>query len=62
MWISKLKHDLDEEVMAGILGKKVRMTQIFDDNGTAFPVTIINAGPCYVTQIKTEKNHSSKSS
>jgi len=42
--------------MAGILGKKVRMTQIFDDNGTAFPVTIISAGPCYVTQIKTEEN------
>ncbi len=41
--------------MAGILGKKIRMTQIFDDNGTAFPVTIISAGPCYVTQLKTEK-------
>lgn len=41
--------------MAGILGKKIRMTQIFDDNGTAFPVTVISAGPCYVTQIKTKK-------
>lgn len=41
--------------MAGILGKKIRMTQIFDDNGTAFPVTIISAGPCYVTQLKTEE-------
>lgn len=40
--------------MAGIIGKKVRMTQIFDDNGTALPVTIISAGPCYVTQIKTQ--------
>ena len=55
MWILKLKHDLDEEVMAGIVGKKIRMTQIFDDNGTAFPVTIISAGPCYVTQIKTQE-------
>ena len=41
--------------MAGILGKKIRMTQIFDNNGTAFPVTVISAGPCYVTQIKTMK-------
>jgi large subunit ribosomal protein L3 len=41
--------------MAGILGKKIRMTQLFDDNGTAFPVTIVSAGPCYVTQVKTEK-------
>ena len=41
--------------MAGILGKKIRMTQLFDDNGTAFPVTIISAGPCYVTQLKTEE-------
>jgi large subunit ribosomal protein L3 len=41
--------------MAGIIGKKVRMTQIFDDSGTAFPVTIISVGPCYVTQIKTQK-------
>jgi len=39
--------------MKGILGKKVGMTQIFDDTGEAIPVTIIEAGPCYVTQIKT---------
>lgn len=42
--------------MGGILGKKIRMTQIFGDDGTAFPVTIISAGPCYVTQIKTQEN------
>ena len=41
--------------MAGILGKKIRMTQIFDEDGTALPVTIISAGPCYVTQIKSQK-------
>ena len=41
--------------MKGILGKKVGMTQIFDDTGEVIPVTIIEAGPCYVTQIKTEK-------
>lgn len=41
--------------MAGILGKKIKMTQIFTENGSSVPVTIINAGPCYITQIKTEK-------
>lgn len=41
--------------MKGILGKKVGMTQIFDDTGEVIPVTIIEAGPCYVTQIKTAK-------
>jgi large subunit ribosomal protein L3 len=38
-----------------ILGKKVGMTQIFNENGEAVPVTIIEAGPCYVTQIKTSE-------
>jgi large subunit ribosomal protein L3 len=41
--------------MKGILGKKAGMTQIFDDTGEVIPATIIEAGPCYVTQIKTEK-------
>jgi large subunit ribosomal protein L3 len=36
-----------------ILGKKVGMTQIFDERGEAVPVTVIEAGPCYVTQLKT---------
>lgn len=36
----------------GLIGKKVGMTQIFDDAGSAVPVTIIEAGPCYVTQIR----------
>lgn len=39
--------------MKGILGKKVGMTQLFDESGTVVPVTVIEAGPCYVTQIKT---------
>jgi len=39
--------------MAGLLGKKIRMTQIFDDRGSVIPVTVINAGPCFVTQKKT---------
>jgi large subunit ribosomal protein L3 len=38
--------------MKGILGKKVGMTQIFDDLGEVIPVTLIEAGPCYVTQVK----------
>jgi large subunit ribosomal protein L3 len=40
----------------GLIGRKVGMTQIFDDDGIALPVTLIEAGPCYVTQIKTEDN------
>src|SRR3972149_2885189 len=38
--------------MKGLLGKKVGMTQIFDESGAAIPVTLIEAGPCYVTQIR----------
>lgn len=37
----------------GILGTKLGMTQIFDESGLAIPVTLIKAGPCTVTQIKT---------
>ena len=40
--------------MKGILGKKVGMTQIYDDSGEIVPVTVIEAGPCFVTQIKTK--------
>jgi large subunit ribosomal protein L3 len=38
-----------------ILGEKLGMTQVFDDEARAIPVTVIKAGPCFVTQIKTEK-------
>lgn len=41
--------------MKGLLGKKIGMTQIFDDSGTVVPVTIVEAGPCFVTQKKTEE-------
>src|SRR5271157_4711471 len=37
----------------GILGKKVGMTQLFDDKGDVHPVTVLQAGPCFVTQRKT---------
>lgn len=43
-------------MLKGLIGRKVGMTQIFDDDGVALPVTVIEAGPCYVTQIKTEDN------
>ena len=36
----------------GILGKKIGMTQIFDDRGEVHPVTVLQAGPCVITQIK----------
>lgn len=42
--------------MAGLLGKKIGMTRIFDNKGDVIPVTIVKAGPCYVTQIKTKEN------
>jgi large subunit ribosomal protein L3 len=38
--------------MAGIIGKKIGMTRIFDENGSQVPVTVVEAGPCPVTQIK----------
>ena len=40
----------------GIIGKKLGMTQIFDENGNVIPVTVIEAGPCVVTQKKTDEN------
>jgi large subunit ribosomal protein L3 len=39
-------------MLKGLIGKKIGMTQIFDDNGAAVPVTLIEAGPCFVTQIR----------
>lgn len=39
-------------MMKGLIGKKIGMTQIFDESGLAVPVTLIEAGPCYVTQIR----------
>ena len=36
-----------------IIGKKVGMTQIFDESGKVIPVTVVEAGPCVVTQLKT---------
>ena len=40
-------------MIKGIIGKKIGMTQVFDENGNAIPVTVIEAGPCTVVQKKT---------
>jgi large subunit ribosomal protein L3 len=39
--------------VTGILGKKIGMTQVFDDKGDVHPITVLQAGPCVVTQLKT---------
>ena len=39
-----------------IIGKKIGMTQIFDEKGRVVPVTVVEAGPCVVTQKKTVEN------
>jgi large subunit ribosomal protein L3 len=43
-------------MLKGLIGKKIGMTQIFDETGRAIPVTLIEAGPCYVTQVRTTDN------
>jgi large subunit ribosomal protein L3 len=42
-------------MLRGFLGKKIGMSQIFRENGESVPVTVIQAGPCAVTQIKSEE-------
>ena len=39
-------------MLKGLIGKKIGMTQIFDENGASIPITLIEAGPCYVTQVR----------
>ena len=41
--------------MSGLIGKKIGMTSIFDENGMNIPCTVIKAGPCIVTQVRTEE-------
>jgi large subunit ribosomal protein L3 len=43
-------------MIQGMIGKKLGMTQIFDDSGLAYPVTVLEVGPCVVTQVKTEES------
>lgn len=40
-------------MLKGLIGRKIGMTQIFEEDGTATPVTLIEAGPCYVSMVKT---------
>ncbi len=40
---------------SGLIGKKIGMTNIFDDNGRNYAVTVIEVDPCVITQIKTEE-------
>lgn len=42
--------------MPGLIGKKVGMTSVFDEDGNNIPCTVLEVGPCVVTQIKTEKS------
>ncbi|WCZ31796.1 50S ribosomal protein L3 [Corynebacterium massiliense] len=44
---------MSENEIKGILGKKLGMTQVFDDENRVVPVTVVEAGPCVVTQIRT---------
>jgi elongation factor Tu len=57
LWRRGHHRDSDIAMLKGLIGKKIGMTQIFDESGAAIPVTIIEAGPCYVTQVRsTEKD------
>jgi large subunit ribosomal protein L3 len=38
--------------VTGILGKKIGMTQVFDEKGEVHPITVLQAGPCVITQLK----------
>jgi large subunit ribosomal protein L3 len=40
--------------VTGILGKKIGMTQVFDDRGEVHPITVLKVGPCVITQLKTQ--------
>ncbi len=52
---SKSAKDDDSVDLPFMIGVKLGMTQIFSDDGTSYPVTVVQAGPCTVTQIKTDK-------
>ena len=42
--------------MRGLIGKKIGMTRVFNSSGHSIPVTVLEVGPCYVTQVKTVEN------
>jgi len=43
--------------MSGLIGKKLGMTRVFDERGKSVPVTVIQTGPCFVTEVRTKENH-----
>ena len=43
-------------MIQGMIGKKLGMTQLFDESGLAYPVTVLEVGPCVVTQVKTAES------
>ena len=47
--------------MSGLIGKKIGMTSLFDDTGKNIPCTILELGPCIVTQIKSKEKDGYKS-
>ena len=51
-----IRYKEEEKMKKAILATKVGMTQIFNDEGMLIPVTVLQAGPCVVTQVKTEEN------
>jgi large subunit ribosomal protein L3 len=52
----RLVPDRDTEMVTGIIGRKVGMTQVFEADGTVVPATVIKAGPCVVVQAKTTQH------
>jgi large subunit ribosomal protein L3 len=52
----KLRNQEDSTMLPGLVGTKIGMTHLFDDEGRMVPVTVIAAGPVYVTQLKTEES------
>jgi large subunit ribosomal protein L3 len=53
---SRADYQIKEIYMKGLIGKKVGMTQLIAENGAVTPVTLIEAGPCFVTQVRTVDN------
>ncbi len=43
-------------MIQGLIGRKLGMTQVFDENGVVYPVTVVETGPCVVTQLRTIEN------
>lgn len=54
-WSNRLSQDLTPSCMKCILAKKLEMSQVFRPDGTVVPVTLVQAGPCVVTQVKTKE-------